>query len=150
MIHIARTNSANSDFVNLVKKLDADLAKRDGQEHSFYAQFNKIDRINHVLVAYENEMPIACGAMKEYEPGSMEIKRMYTMPDSRGKGVATKILKALEEWASELGYSNCLLETGKRQPEAIAVYQKNNYQLIPNYGQYANVENSVCFEKRLR
>ena len=150
MMHLTRTDSTNKDFISLVKLLDADLAERDGQEHSFYAQFNKIDKINHVVVAYENGSPVGCGAMKEYEPASMEIKRMYTLPGTRGKGIATTVLGELESWAAELGYTNCLLETGKKQPEAIALYQKNNYQLIPNYGQYAGVENSLCFTKQLR
>lgn len=144
---LTRTDSENLDFIALVRQLDADLAQRDGQEHSFYAQFNKIDKIKHVVVAYENDEPIGCGAIKEYAPGIMEVKRMYTLPGNRGKGIATGILTELETWAAEMGYTKCVLETGKRQPEAIALYQKNGYRFIPNYGQYVGVENSVCFEK---
>ena len=79
----------------------------------------------------------------------MEIKRMYTLPDRRGKGIASQVLRELENWASELSYRKCILETGKKQPEAIRVYQKNGYQIIPNYGQYAGIENSLCFEKEI-
>jgi len=79
----------------------------------------------------------------------MEVKRMFVTPTSRGKGVASIILKELEAWAVELNVSKCVLETGKRQPEAIRLYTKNAYCIIPNYGQYENVENSVCFEKIL-
>ncbi len=147
MIHVIRTNSENTDFQKLVKLLDADLAIRDGDEHLFYAQYNKIDVIKHAIVAYENEVAIGCGAIKEYAIDKMEIKRMYVPIHQRGKGIATLILNALEEWTAELSYKKCILETGKKQPEAIALYLKNGYQLIPNYGQYANVENSVCFEK---
>ena len=147
MLKLIRTDSDNPDFIELVRHLDADLAKRDGNEHSFYAQFNKIDKIKHAVVVYENDKPLSCGAIKEYAPDSMEVKRMYTLPESRGKGVATEVLKELEIWASELGYEKCVLETGKRQPEAIQLYKKNGYEIIPNYGQYAGVENSVCFEK---
>jgi GNAT superfamily N-acetyltransferase len=147
MIHIIRTNSDNPDFVALVRLLDADLAKRDGAEHSFYSQFNKIAKIKYVVVAYTDEKPVGCGAIKEFGPEAMEVKRMYVAPESRNKGVATKILSALENWAGELTYTKCVLETGKRQPEAIALYQKSGYQIIPNYGQYAGMENSVCFEK---
>ena len=149
MIRIIRTNSDNKDFVALVSLLDADLAQKDGSEHSFYAQFNKIDKIKNAVVVYENDRPIGCGAIKEYSPDSMEVKRMYTMPENRGTGIATLALKELENWAVELGYQNCLLETGKRQPEAIALYKKNGYNLIDNYGQYAGIENSVCFKKEL-
>jgi len=150
MIKIIRTNSDNRDFINLIKYLDADLAERDGNAHSFYAQFNKIDKIKYVVVAYEYSKPIGCGAIKEYAPTTMEIKRMYTLPESRGKGIATKVLTELEIWATELSYEKCILETGKKQPEAIGLYKKNGYKLIPNYGQYAEIENSLCFEKDIK
>ena len=147
MISVTRTDSDNQDFIDLVKYLDADLAERDGSDHSFYAQFNKINKIKYVVIAYENGKPVGCGAIKEYEPNIMEVKRMYTALESRGKGIASKVLTELENWANELLYEKCILETGKKQPEAIALYKKNGYKLIPNYGQYAESENSVCFEK---
>ena len=149
MFKTIRTTSEDPDFIELVKFLDADLAKRDGKEHSFYAQFNTIAKIKHVVLAYENEKPIGCGAIKEHTAKTMEVKRMYVLPEGRNKGIATKILMELENWASELLFAKCILETGKKQPEAIALYKKNGYTLIPNYGQYAGVENSVCFEKEL-
>ena len=150
MINVIRTRSDNHDFIELVKLLDAELAIRDGDAHAFYDQFNKIDNIRYVVVAYENNKPVGCGAIKEYKPDSMEVKRMYVLPEHRKKGIASKILDELEIWASELFYSKCILETGKGQPEAIKLYKKNGYTLIPNYGQYAGVENSLCFEKGLR
>jgi len=147
MRKFTRTNSENQDFIELVRQLDADLAKRDGSEHSFYAQFNRIDLIKQVVIAYENDKPIACGAIKEYAPSVMEVKRMYTSPESRGRGIACEVLSELEIWAAELSFKKCILETGKKQPEAIRLYEKNGYKVIPNYGQYAEAENSVCFEK---
>ena len=149
MIRIVRTDSENVDFIQLVKYLDADLAERDREDHSFYAQFNKIDRIKYVVVAYENGKPMGCGAIKEFDSEAMEIKRMYVAPGHRGTGIATRILSELENWASELLFTKCILETGKRQPEAVQLYTKNGYNLIANYGQYAEVENSLCFEKIL-
>ena len=150
MIRIIRTNSDNQDFIQLVKHLDADLAERDGKDHSFYAQFNKIDKIKSVVLAYENDKPVGCGAIKEYASDTTEIKRMYIAPESRGKGIASRVLQELELWASELSYEKCILETGKKQPEAIGLYKKNGYKIIPNYGQYAEIENSLCFEKHIR
>ncbi|HRO44285.1 GNAT family N-acetyltransferase [Agriterribacter sp.] len=147
---IIRTDSNHKDFIELVKQLDTDLAERDGADHSFYAQFNTVDKIKYVVIAYENDKPTGCGALKAYSPNIMEIKRMYTCPDNRGKGIASKVLGELELWATELGCKKCILETGKRQPEAIALYQKNGYSIIPNYGQYEGIENSVCFEKKLK
>jgi len=147
MIRTIRTNSENPDFIELVKYLDADLAIKDGNEHSFYAQFNKIDKIKFVVVAYDDDQPVGCGAIKEYAPHTMEIKRMFTSPGYRGKGIATKVLTELENWAAEMSFEKCILETGKKQPEAIALYTKKGYHLTPNYGQYAGVENSLCFVK---
>lgn len=149
-IIIKRTDSNNEDFIELVKQLDADLAKRDGDDHPFYAQFNKIDKIKHAVVAYENDIPVGCGAIKEFAPDSMEVKRMYTSPECRGKGIATHILAELEKWASELSFGKFILETGKRQEEAVELYKKNGYNQIPNYGQYTGIENSLCFEKVLK
>ena len=150
MIKCIKTDSENEDFRRLVRELDADLQKRDGEEHTFYSQFNKIDRIKHVVVAYVNNEAVGCGAIKEYSADAVELKRMYVKPDKRGQGVATEVLKALEAWAVEINYTKCILETGKKQPEAIGLYLKNGYAVIPNYGQYENVENSVCFEKLIK
>ncbi len=149
MINCIRTNSENKDFQKLVAELDAELKIRDGEDHSFYAQFNKIDTIKHVIVAYEHKTPVACGAIKEHSKDIMEIKRMFVPADRRGQGIASRVLKELETWASELNCEKCILETGEKQPEAIRLYKKNGYKVIPNFGQYENVSNSICFEKSL-
>ena len=149
MITCNRTNSTNKDFQKLVMELDADLAIRDGADHLFYAQFNTIAAIQYAIVAYNNGVAVGCGAIKPYAENCMEVKRMYVVVAQRGRGIAGTILQALENWALELGSHTCLLETGQKQPEAIALYTKANYKIIPNYGQYAGVENSVCFEKKL-
>lgn len=149
MISTTRTNSDNAGFQELVRALDKELALRDGADHNFYAQFNKIDLIQHAIVAYEQDTPVGCGAIKAFSADAMEVKRMYVPPDKRGKGIASTVLAALELWAKELGYTKCVLETGKRQPEAIELYKKRGYNIIPNYGQYVGIDNSVCFEKIL-
>ncbi|MBG43227.1 MAG: GNAT family N-acetyltransferase [Aequorivita sp.] len=147
---IVRTDSTNKDFIELVKQLDADLAIRDGADHPFYDQFNKIDSIKYAVVAYdEKNTAVGCGAIKQFQPNEMEVKRMFVPAEQRGKGIAVEILKELELWAMELGNSRCILETGIKQPEAISLYKKSGYRFIDNYGQYAGVENSVCFEKLL-
>lgn len=149
MLKIIRTDSKNNDFQALVRLLDTDLSIRDGAEHSFYAQFNKIDLIKNVVVAYEDEKAVGCGAFKEFDQESVEIKRMYVRPENRGKRIAVEVLRELEEWARELNYKFAVLETGKKQPEAIRLYQKSDYLTIPNYGQYAGMENSVCMKKKI-
>lgn len=150
MITIKKTNSADEDFIHLVKLLDTDLAIRDGEEHAFYGQFNKIESIKYSVVAYDGDKPVGCGAIKLFSEGIMEVKRMYVSDENRGKGIAKQILSALEHWCVELGIKKCILETGnKNQPEAVALYHKQGYAVIENYGQYAGVEGSVCFGKAL-
>jgi len=148
-VTLKRTTSADTDFRDLVAMLDEDLVIRDGQDHSFFAQFNSIDSIGHVVVAYVENIPAGCGAVKKFQPDTMEVKRMFVKPVFRRKGVAREILAELERWTAELGFANCILETGKRQPEAIGLYLTNGYNIIPNYGQYAGVETSVCMTKRV-
>ena len=147
MLQLKRTTSKNKDFQQLVKDLDAFLAVTDGDEHDFYNQFNKIEGLQYVIVAYLNEVAVGCGALRPFDKETMEVKRMFTLVDYRGKGIASQILTELESWSLELDYKKCVLETGIRQAEAIALYEKNGYKLIPCYGPYLNVENSKCFGK---
>jgi len=149
MLKLVRTDSSNIHFRNLVSQLDMDLSIRNGDSNAFYMQFNKIDELRHVVVCYINDLPIGCGALKSFDQKRMEVKRMYVLPDYRGQGIAIAVLNELEKWATELNYEACILETGKMQPEAITLYHKCNYQIIPNYGQYIGDEKSVCFEKTL-
>jgi putative acetyltransferase len=149
MIQLKRTDSNNTHFQLLVLELDLELKIRDGDDHAFYAQYNKTDSIKYVVLAYENSEAVGCGAIKEWDSETMEVKRMFVPLKNRGKGIASLVLTELEKWAFELGYKKCILETGEKQPEAIRLYTKNNYNLIPNYGQYAGVETSKCFEKYL-
>ena len=147
MLHTLRTTSENPDFMGLVQLLDQDLRVRDGADHAFYAQFNQVAAIRHVVVAYWGNEAVGCGAFKEFADGRVEIKRMFVQPAHRGQGIAQAILAELEQWAWELHYTGCVLETGKNQPEAIRLYQKTGYRTIPNYGQYVGIEISVCFQK---
>ncbi|POY37328.1 GNAT family N-acetyltransferase [Solitalea longa] len=149
MTTIKRVTSENDDFKSLVALLDEDLAIRDGDEHAFYHQFNKINLIKHAIVVYSDHTPVGCGAIKAFSDDRMEVKRMFVKPEFRRKGIASIILNELELWAEELNYPGLVLETGKNQPEAIRLYEKNNFAVIPNYGQYIGVTNSICFEKIL-
>jgi putative acetyltransferase len=147
---LTRATSENQDFTNLVLLLDADLKIRDGEEHEFYAQINKTAVLKNVIVCYENDIAVGCGAFREIDSQTAEIKRMFVLPDYRGKGIASKILAELELWVLELNYTQTILETGINQPEAIALYKKSGYSITKNYGQYTNMENSVCMKKVLR
>ena len=130
--------------------MDEELKILDGEEHLFYAQLNKTDDIKQAIVLYDGEENVGCGAIREYAESTMEVKRMYVLPTKRGRGIASIILSQLEDWSKELGMTTLVLETGKKQPEAIALYTKSGYHIIPSYGKYKNMENSICFEKELK
>lgn len=148
MITLLRTNSNNADFKELVKLLDDELRILDGDDHVFYGQLNKTDDVDCVI-AYIDGKAAGCGAIRKFTDEAMEIKRMYTRNELRGKGIATAIVAELEKWTRELGYRSCVLETGKRQPWAISLYKGLGFEEIPNYGKYVGVLNSVCFKKVL-
>ncbi len=147
-MEIRFTTCDDADFLSLVVLLDADLAEKDGDDHAFYAQFNKPVGLDP-LVAYSDGKAVACGAIKELQPGVAEIKRMFTLPEYRGQGVASRLLVALEERARSKGFRECWLETGMKQVDAVALYRKNGYAVIPNYGPYEGVAYSICFRKVL-
>ena len=149
MIEIKRTSSSEIDFQHLVSELDGELSTRNGETNEFFAQYNKIDQIKNVIIATIDNKPVGCGAMKAYDSDTMEIKRMFVPIEMRGKGIAVHILKNLEKWAKEMNYSKCILETGNKMLEAIRLYEKSNYKVVPNYGQYNGIEDSICFEKHL-
>jgi GNAT superfamily N-acetyltransferase len=149
LITFIRTDSSHKDIQPLVDLLDLDLLRRDGEEHPFFAQFNKLETIKDFIIAYAAGRAVGCGAWRKYADDCVEIKRMFVHPDFRSQGIALQILTGLESWAKEFHFRICILETGFNQPEAISLYKKAGYKVIPNYGPYALVENSVCMEKNL-
>ncbi len=146
---IHRTDSGNADFQSLVKHLDETLAGHNGDEHDFFHQFNKIDTIKNCIIAYIDHIPVACGAFKPFSEDTVEIKRMFTDPKFRKKGLGSAIVSELEIWAKELGFKKAVLETSQELNNAISVYEKSGFYKIPNYGQYIGVDSSVCYEKIL-
>lgn len=146
---LVKTTSENPDFQTLTQLFDEYLVDIDGDEKDFFAQYNQI-YLDHVIVCYEEGQAVGCGAFKPYEDGVAEIKRMFVLPNQRGKGIAQAILNELELWAKNTGYHFCLLETSNKLTNAIALYRKSGYTIIPNYGQYLGVESSVCMKKTIK
>jgi GNAT superfamily N-acetyltransferase len=144
-----RTNAYNKDFQQLAAALEQELSIRDGDAYLALAALNSVEWLQYVVLAYKNGQVMGAGALRAISEGAMEIKRMYVLSEKRRQGIAGSILKELENWGRELGYTICMLETGKNQPEAIALYDKHQYMPIPNFGRYAGNENSICFEKKL-
>ena len=149
MLKILRTNSDNPDFHALTRQLDVTLCEIYGTKQEDYEEFNRITNLHTVVLAYEDDVPVGCGCYKKFNEDTIEIKRMFVVPENRGKGIASRILYELEIWAIEQNYSYSALETGKKQTNAIDLYQNLGYTITTNYGQYAEMENSVCMLKSL-
>ena len=149
-IKFIRTNSENTDFRKLIDKLDEDLYQRNGEVQLQYRQYNQVDSIDHVVVIYFEGKPVGCGCYKRFDDTTVEMKRMFVLPEIRGKQLAARMLQELETWAIEEGNIAAVLETGHRQAEAVRLYTIAGYSLIQNYGQYIGMDESICFRKELK
>jgi len=149
-MHLKRTSNTHVDFKVLTQHLDAELSSRYGTLQKQYDAHNVIDSLDTALVGYDETKPIACGCFKVISNDTVEIKRMFVSFESRRRGFSRALLGALERWAYELGYAKAVLETGKGQPEAIALYTQCGYERIYNYGVYSGLKNSVCMQKELK
>jgi len=148
-VTLHRTDSGNRDFQYLNVLMDDDLRARYGPAHSVYDDLNKPGELDTVLIAYHDQTPVGCGCFRKFSDNTAEIKRMFVEPAFRGHGIATQILSGLEAWAKEKGFSRAILETGKKQPEAIHLYERSGYATTINYGPFSGLDNSVCMRKKL-
>jgi len=146
---IKRTDSNDADFNKLIRLLDHELWNIMNEVQATYDQYNKVPDLPTVVLAYDNNEVVGCGCFKKFDDTTVEIKRMFVVPESRGKNVATTVLAELEKWAKELNYTNAVLETGKKMTPANRLYQKNGYTITDNYGQYIGLPESVCMKKDL-
>jgi putative acetyltransferase len=146
---IVRTDSNDKEFIRLVSELDQMLAVINGEDHSFYNQFNTLTEIRNVILVYEGDTAIACGAFKKFDDTSCEIKRMFTEPSHRGRGYAGIVVDELEKWARESGYRSVVLETSVKLESAVGLYRKKGYADTEKYGQYKDATDSMCFRKVL-
>ncbi|MCG2612900.1 GNAT family N-acetyltransferase [Terrimonas sp. NA20] len=149
MVQLKRTNNQDPDFRYLIPLLDQDLRSRYNDLQDTYDQHNVIVNVDTVIIAYAENKPVGCGCFKQFDDTSVEMKRMYVKPDFRRKGISSSILNELEKWATESGFQKAVLETGNRQEEAIALYEKRGYKIIPNYPPYESIESSICMQKDL-
>jgi GNAT superfamily N-acetyltransferase len=149
MIRYTRTNSKNPDFQSLVDLLDEDLIRRYPVIQAEYAPLNKIENIETIVIAYQDDEPVGCGCFRHYDATTAEVKRMFVKANKRGLGIASGILKELEKWAKELSYQKILLETGSLQHEALSLYRKSGYEGIETYHPYVGMSDSICFRKAL-
>lgn len=146
-----RTDGKNTDFIELCRLLDENLDELVGKkfQRSQYAQYNTLEMIHHVVLFYDGAKAVAGGSFKEYDGTTVELKRVFVRKEYRGQGVSKKLVNALEEWAVSSGYERMILETGTPLAAAMGLYRRLGYAVIPNYGQYKDMPDSICMEKKL-
>lgn len=147
-----RTDGGNADFVENCRLLDVDLDRRVGKKikREKYKKFNGLDAIREAIVVYENGQAIGGGAIRRYDDKNAELKRVFVHTGYQGRGIGSELVLLLMEWAAELGYERMILETGELLVESCAVYRKLGFEVIENYGPYADMPESLCMARDLR
>ncbi len=151
-MHYVRTDGKNEDFIENCRLLDMDLDRRVGRQikREKYQKFNQLDEIREAIVVYDNGKPVGGGAIRRYDDENVELKRVFVHNEYQGQGIGSRLVSLLIEWAAELGYRRMILETGELLAESCAVYKKLGFAVIPNYGPYADMPESLCMAKTIR
>ncbi|MGW4035414.1 GNAT family N-acetyltransferase [Streptomyces sp. NPDC004778] len=138
------------DAVVLRARQRAEMAERYGTPDSESGSAPSASDIAVFVVARAADgTAVGCGGLRALDARTGEVKRMFVVPDRRGTGVAPAVLAALEQWAQARGWTRLRLETGPAQPDAVRFYTRSGYRRIPNFGAYARVPDSLCFERLL-
>lgn len=147
-----RTDGRNKDFIENCRLLDIDLDRRVGKKikRDKYRQFNQLDEIQQAIVVYEDNKAVGGGAIRKYDDENIELKRVFVHTEYQGQGIGSRLVSMLIEWAVELGYNRMILETGELLAESCAVYKKLGFKVIPNYGPYVNMPESLCMARELK
>ena len=147
-----RTDGKNEDFIENCRLLDMDLDRRVGRQikREKYQKFNQLDEIREAIVVYDNGKPVGGGAIRRYDDENIELKRVFVHNEYQGQGIGSRLVSLLIEWAAQLGYRRMILETGELLAESCAVYKKLGFAVIPNYGPYADMPESLCMAREIR
>lgn len=150
-IKLIQVTPQDEDLHMLITKLDKYLLEQYPVEEVFVVDFTDVAKVNDMvfIVAYLDHIPVGCGAIRQLDERSTELKRFFVDEPYRNRGIAKMILEELESRAKALHFKTIKLEAGEEQPEAICFYKKNGYLLIEKFGEYVNSESSVCYEKHI-
>ena len=156
-LQVVRVPITHPDAQRLVEEVQAEyVARYGGRDESPIDPAHFGPPAGSFFVGYDaGAAPVATGAWRRSgvtalgTDATAEVKRMYVAPDARGRGYARRMLAHLEQSAREAGFVALVLETGLRQPEAIALYESSGYQAVPGFGYYRDSPISRCFGKRL-
>ena len=150
-MQIVLTNGCDQRFIILCQKLDDYLNEIVGGEkqRQQYVQYNSLEEIHDVVLIMEKGVTVGCGSIRHYDDNTVEIKRVFVCDEYRGRTFGQIIMTELEMIARKAGYKKVILETGKLLKEAYRLYRGLGYQIIENYGPYADLTDSICMEKEL-
>lgn len=145
------TDGNNKDFIELCHGLDDFLNELVGGEENRaeYILYNQLDDIHDVIIAYDDDIPVGSASFKKYDDECAEVKRVFIKQEYRGKGISNTLMELLENAARKQGYHYLILESGEPLVAAMALYRKIGYKVIPNYGQYKDMPDSICMRKEL-
>jgi GNAT superfamily N-acetyltransferase len=146
-VEILEVGPEDPRLPTLISALRDELDARYPEEISFNHPTVK-EQARYLLATLAGE-PVACCAVQPLDGGECELKRMYVAPEARGRRIATRLMVDAEAIARRLGAQLMKLETGPRQPEAIAVYERAGFSRIPNYSPYDQWDLSYCYAKSL-
>ncbi len=145
-----RVESPWSDAaVAMIDALCAELSLRYHRPPSPFLPEEAAGPRTALVVAWQDGSPVGCGALRQIDGDTVEVKRMYVAPGARRRGIARQILGELERLAAGFGYGKIILETGTFQPEAIALYRAAGYLPTSSYGRYVGNPEAHCFTKPL-
>ncbi len=151
-IQIRREDLTSPIAGSLIRTLNAELSAQypeEGANHFRLDAGEVVEGRGAFLVAYVEGRAVACGAIRREDEHTAEIKRMYVVPEARGRGIGRAVLAALEAEGRRLGVARIVLETGERQLEALALYASAGFDRIPLFGEYIGSPLSVCMVKEL-
>jgi GNAT superfamily N-acetyltransferase len=152
-MHVARARLESTEAQTLIAALNQELAvmyPEEGANH-FGLSEDDVAPGNGCFVVLRDEggAPVACGAVRKLDGERAELKRMYVVPEARGRRFGERVLATLEDEARALGARRLVLETGVRQVAALRLYHRAGYEPTPPWGEYLDSPLSVCLEKRL-
>lgn len=145
------TDGGNEDFCKLSIQMEEYYNKMVGgsENRKSFIPYNALNDIHDVVIVYDNEMAVACASFKEYDPETVEIKRVWVNEKYRRQHISKRMMEMLEQRAKDKGYKRAVLQTREKCVEAVNLYQGTGYRLIENYPPYDKMELAVCYGKNL-
>ncbi|SFU92856.1 GNAT family N-acetyltransferase [Butyrivibrio sp. M55] len=145
------TDGSNKDFQEFYKKTEEYYSKIVGgiENRRAFVPYNHSDGIPNVLIAYMDDVAVACAGFKSYSEDDAEIKRVWVEPSCRGRHIAKSLMNQIEDRAQKLGYKRAILQTREIMADAVGLYEKLGYSKIEKYPPYDNLVGAVCMAKEL-